>query len=222
LTDAVDKTFASFRNLREGAFIRRKLPPDVIESIERLADAFACSDTKEREEMVGQVEASFRFIFEGYAFHAAQEAIRRNDPGLVKRGLIALAIENTSRDWRDIIPRLALLYRSACKLNMDASELFYEVAKIACLPFRKLIEGYDGGRIRGFRPIETFRYRETGEGDTFAYEYVPPPGLKITGEGETFASEFIPPNPKLSKMNMRWRRFFRRLKNSFPGLTGSR
>lgn len=221
MTDAVDRAFASFQGLREEAFIRRKLPPEVIESIERLADAFACSDPKEREEMVGQVETSFRFIFEGYAFHAAQEAIRRNDHGLVKRGLIALAIENTSRDWRDISPRLALLYRSACKLNMDASELFYEVAQIAFPPFRKLIEGYDGERKRGFRPIESFCYKETGEGNTFAYEYVPPPGLKITGEGETFAWKFVPSHRRPSKTKLRLERLLRRLRNLFPGITGS-
>lgn len=203
MTDAVNRAFASFQGLREEAFIRRNLPSDVIESIERLADAFACSDPEEREEMVGQVEASFRFIFEGYAFHAAQEAIRRNDPGLVKRGLIALAIENTSRDWRDIIPPLALLYRSAGKLNMDASELFYEVAQIAFPPFRKLIEGYDGGRVRGFRPIESFHYKETGEGDTFAYVGVEPPYHRP------------------SKAKLRLERLLRRLRNLFPGITGS-
>lgn len=218
MTDAVARAFTSLQGLREEAFIRRKLPPDVIESIERLADAFARSDLKEREEIVGRVEASFRFVFEAYAFHAAQEAIRRNDPGLVKRGLIALAIENTFRDWRDTIPRLALLYRSACKLNMDATELFYQVAQIARPSFRKLIEGYDGGRLQGFRPIESFRYKETGEGDTFAYEYVPPPGFKMRGEGETFAWEFVPPHPRLSKMKLRLGRFLRRLRNTFfPG-----
>ena len=200
--------------------MRRKLPPDVIESVDRLIDAFVGAGPKEREQIVERVRDPFRFVFESYAYYcAAQESIRRNDPGLVKRGLIALAIQNASPDWRDTLPFLAALYRSACKLNMDAPALFREVAQIACPAFHGLLEGFVRRDERG-RMIGSFRIKETGEGDTFAYEFVPPPGLKITGEGETFAWEFVPPHPRLSKMKLRWGRFLRRLRGAFPGIFG--
>lgn len=218
MKDVVDGAFASFHGLRREAFIRRKLPPDVIESVERLIGAFSSADPKGREEIVNRVKEPFRFVFESYAFYsAAQESIRLNEPSLVKRGLIALAIQNATPDWRDSLPFLAVLYRSASKLNLDAPRLFHEIAQISCPAFSRLIEGFvshDGG----VPTIESFRLKEAGEGDTFAYEFIPPPGLKIAGEGETFKWEFVPPHPRLSKMKLRWGIFLRRLRNMFPGI----
>ena len=173
MTDLVDGAFKSFQDIKEEEFFRRDLPPDVIESIGQLTDAFSRTNPREREEIVERVQAPFRFIFGRYAFCVAQEAIRRNDPSLVKQGLIALAIENTFRDWRDTLPILALLFRSACKLNLNASGLFYETAQIACPPCRRLLEGFMD-RDESARTIESFRYKEVGEGDTFAYVYVEP------------------------------------------------
>lgn len=222
MTDLIDRAFASFQGLRQEAFIRRRLPTEVIESIEQLTKAFASAKPKEREEIVKRVQAPFRFVFESYAFYsAAQEAIRRNDPALVKRGLIALAIQNASPDWRDTLPFLAVLYRSACKLGLDTRALFHEVAEIACPAFRGLLDGFMSCDEQN-RMIESFHLIESGEGDTFAYEFVPRPGLKITGEGDAFAWEFVPPSrPLVWRIKSRWGKFFRHLKKLFPGIMGS-
>lgn len=173
MTDAVSRAFESFYDLKEEDFFRSKLPHHVTESIEQLTDAFLVASSTGREEIVQRVQGQFRFIFESYAYYAAQEAIRENNPALVKRGLIALTIQNTSRDWRDTLPILAFLYRSGRKLNMDASGLFHEVAQTACPAFRGFLEDFLN-RDETSRTIESFHFKETGEEDTFAYVYVEP------------------------------------------------
>ena len=201
MTEVVDGAFESFQGLRGRVldFIHRELPPEIDESIERLIDVFASAGPKEREEIMERVEFPFAFIFQRYAHRAAEKAIRQIDPGLLSRGLIALVIPSAKEDWRDTLPFLALIYRSACRLNTNPSELFNETAQIARPPLRSLLVGFLG-RDEGDRTIESFHWQEKGEGDAFAYVYVQPPYRRPT------------------KTRLRLDRFFRRLRNIFPGI----
>jgi hypothetical protein len=192
----VDRAFESIRGLRVGDFFNRELPPEAIESIERLIDTFISADPMEREDIVERVEFPFAFVFQRYALLAAVGAIRRNDPGLLSRGLIALAISTAKTDWRDVLPLLALIYRSAVKLNLSPLKLFHEAGQVALPSFRQLLDDFCA-RDEGARTIEFFHYKEVGEGANFAYVYV------------ERASH--PP----SKAKLRLIRFLRRFKNSF-------
>jgi hypothetical protein len=198
--DVIDDAFASFEGLTVGDFNHRELPAEVNESVERAIDAFASAGPKEREEIVARVERTFAFIFDRYARLASVEAVRRNNPGLLARGLIALAIEDAKPDWRDTLQYLAFIYRSACKLNIDPSKLFHETGQIALPPFRRLLEGFLG-RDEDARTIESFHWKETGEADAFAYVYVQPP-----------------PYRGRAKIKLKLDSFFRRLRSAFPGI----
>lgn len=202
MIDTVDGAFESFQSLKGRGldFIDRELPPETNESIERLIDAFVIADPREREEIAARVECGMSFIFDRYARLAAVGSVRRSDPDLLRRGLIALAIENAKPDWRDTLAYLAFIYRSAGKLNVNASELFHAIAQIACPPFRRLLEGFLG-RDEVDRTIESFHWKETGEGETFAYVYVQPPAKR-----------------RRSKMELKLDRFLRRLRSAFPGV----
>jgi hypothetical protein len=166
------------------------------QSVDQLIDVFVSADTQKRQEIMERVDVSFRFVFSSYARRAAEDAIRRNDPTLLKRGLIALAISSAREDWRDTLPYLTMLHRSACKLHMDTAELFHETAQTVCPTFRKLLEVFID-RNSHPRPIESYHYHETGEGETFSYVYVEPP--------------YVRP----SRTRLRWNRFKRRLLNFF-------
>jgi len=174
LADGVDRGFEYLRSVHWEDYFRRGWPTGALESIERLIDAFASSDPAGREKMTQQVDRSFAGVFSGYAMRAAMESIRRNDPELLKRGLIALAIENAKTDWRDTLPYLALIYHSAGKLNVNASDLFRNTATIVFPQFQRLLEGFLNRREE-MRSIEYFHYKEAGAGDTFSYLYVEPP-----------------------------------------------
>ncbi len=193
MADVVDRAFESIQNVRWEEFFRRELPTDAVESIECLIDAFASSGPKEREKMTQRVDRSFACVFPAFAKRAAVESVRRNDPALLKRGLIALAIENAKVDLRDTLPYLAFVYHSACKLNVSALELFRDTAKIACPQFRRLLESFLN-RDEAARTLESFHYKESGEGTSFTYVY------------------FEPPSRLPSKIEWRIRGFFRRLR----------
>jgi len=181
-TEKVDKAFDVIRRLRLPDFILpyRELPSDATAAIECLIDVFADADQSGKERIMLNVEASFAFVFPRYARNAAVESVRRNDPDLLKRGLIALTIENAKVDWRDTLPYLAFVYNSALRLNVDAVELFRNAASIACPQFRRLLESYlnrDGAP----RTLESFHYKESGEGASFTYVYVEPPSRLPSG-----------------------------------------
>ena len=175
-TETIDRAFDIIRHLRlpEFVFPYRELPSDATAAIESLVDIFADVDEEERKKIVQKVEVSFAFVFTRYAWNAAVESVRRNDPGLLKRGLVALTIENARVDRRDTLPFLELLYNSARKLNVDPAELFRNAARIACAQFRGLLESFLN-RDEASRTLEYFHYMESGEGSSFTYVYVEPP-----------------------------------------------
>jgi len=83
-----------------------------------------------------------------------------------------MAIENDI-DWRDTLPYLSMIYNSAAKLGVDPAKLFRNLGEIAILPFRKTLLTFLD-RDEKSRAVESFRFRESGEGSSFNYEYVEP------------------------------------------------
>ena len=168
LINDISHAFGSLQDLKVGDFFHRKLPPEALECTDFLIDAFVSSDPAGREQITQRVEKSFAFVFSGYACHAAIESVRRNDPSLLKRGLLALAIENGKIDWRDSLPWIVLLYHSACKMGVDFKGLVHEVAGVACPPFLGVISGFLS-RDEEHRTIESVGFRESGDGPSFDY-----------------------------------------------------
>jgi len=173
MTDEIDRAFEGIQDLRVLDFMRRELPARAIVSIDKLIDAFSTSNTDQRERISGKVDRSFAFVFPSYARVSAIEAVRENDPARLRRGLIALAIENDSVDWRDTLPYLSMIYNSAAKVGVDPAEVFRSVAETAILPFRKTLLSFLD-RDEKSRSVESFRFRELGEGGSFNYKYEQP------------------------------------------------
>jgi hypothetical protein len=168
LMNHINHAFERIQGLKVGDFFHRGLPPGALGGIDLLIDAFVSSDPAGREQIAQRVEKSFAFAFSGYAHHAAIESIRRNDPSLLKRGLLALAIENGKIDWRDSLPWIALLYHSACKMGVDFTRLVHEVREVASQPFAGVVLGFLN-RDEEHRTIESVGFRESGDGPPFDY-----------------------------------------------------
>jgi hypothetical protein len=78
-----------------------------------------------------------------YARAMAILAVRQNSPALVHVGLTALAVEaGTGSDGRDSMVSLVLLYHSAVKLGMDASQVFEQAAALVVNDFREAIRQF--------------------------------------------------------------------------------
>jgi hypothetical protein len=174
MSDSSDRAIESIRGLHIGDFFRRELPPDAIAAVESLTQAFADSDPAGRQKLMQRFERPFIWVFARYAYYTAEESVRKNDVPLLRRGLVALAIENGGEDWRDTLPLLALMRNSACRLHVNVAELFSAVAEIAYPPLRGMIAS-SGDRNSQQRSIESYRYKESGEGQSFRYVYEAPP-----------------------------------------------
>ncbi len=101
------------------------------EALTSVVKMFAMADENARREIASRLTPSARNRLLGYAADMAVLAVRRQSPALIEQGLIAIAIENASRDWRDSIAAMAKLYHSASKLGMNAEEAFEQAAGFA-------------------------------------------------------------------------------------------
>jgi hypothetical protein len=67
----------------------------------------------------------------------AEQAINQKSEKMVMQGLLTLSIEDGGMDARDSIVRMSILFRSAQKLGLDATQLFAEAADFATNPYLK-------------------------------------------------------------------------------------
>lgn len=147
MSENLNSAWAVLRSVKALDFMRtREMPPSVIASVDAIIDAFDAGDAQERNRITRNVDKTFSFVFFMYARRASIEAVRRGQPGVLRRGLLALAIENLTFDWRDSMPQLVKLYHSAGKFpQVDVGDLFGTVATTSSAPFNQLLSGF----IRG-------------------------------------------------------------------------
>jgi len=191
MNETVISSFASIEQLKLADFIQpyRDLPSSAATAVDNIIDVFATTDQGARKDITERVARSFAFVFERYAHVAAVDAVRRGDPSLIKRGLVALAAENAKVDWRDTLPVVALLHNSALKLNLDIVKVFDGIAKLAEPPMRGIFESYSQeGKAS---QISAFRYNESGDGCTFDYVLVESSTYRIPSRTEWRIRQFF-------------------------------
>lgn len=131
---------------------------------------FRSADSKQRAEALPHLTLSVCKCLLGFAFQCAEQAVRQTDPSLIELGLGALILENGKDDWRHSVIAMAVLYHSACRLDMDADEVFARVAGHAekgevqdeMTRFPK--------RANADRELAAFWLRESNGPEGFAYE----------------------------------------------------
>jgi hypothetical protein len=77
------------------------------------------------------INREFEDFLLSYAQNIANRIHSADDVVLLKRGLVALSLENSGRDFRDTLITLADLYVSAESVGIDPKPLFIEVAEIS-------------------------------------------------------------------------------------------
>ena len=174
VTDRVSAAFRCIQVLKPGDYRNRPLPPDAITSVESLVDVFF-TEPSDRTRIVESVRPEFSFVFFMFAANAAVEAVRRHNPALLTRGLLALAVENLTFDFRDTLRILAQLYNSARLLGLDAAAIFAAVSEYSCAPFAKTV-GQFPRRPEDLLSLKAFGIRVTKPPQPFSYvvEWKPP------------------------------------------------
>ena len=112
-----------------------------------------------RDQLVKAVTKEHSFNLVLYADYAATYAVRLGDPELIRRGVLSLAIENNTFDYRDTITRLALLNHSASKLGIDPDKIFQEAMSVAPQKFARSLERFIE-RSPEDRALSKFGFRE--------------------------------------------------------------
>jgi hypothetical protein len=135
---------------------------------------FGMADEKGRRSITSRLSVNARNGFLEYAAAMAVLAVRTQAQPLVEQGLIALAIEGGSQDWRDSIVVLAKLYHSAVKLGMDTQKVFEKAARIAEPGvIKREMNGFPRRRPED-RDLKAFRETEEITSEGFAYKHVLP------------------------------------------------
>jgi len=161
MTPELKVLFGPLRRFKVGDFVhRRQLPSDAVALIDALVDPFL----DVRREICSQSDPSTSFLLFLYAGQVAVQSVRDQNPAVLARGLIALAIENLAFDGRDTVVALAQIYHSARRLpEVRADGLFQQLAEMSLPPFRDSLLSFVSRRIRlnkaifqGFRCMKVF------------------------------------------------------------------
>jgi hypothetical protein len=151
---------------------RKVCSPEVYKTVDKICEGFAHSSAEERQNLV-RVSKKTRIALLGYAWHAAQEAVRTDSAELVWKGLLAMVIEGGRTDVRDNIVRLAVLFNSARLLKLDPSNLFGQAANLSDNPaLSQQIRGFPE-RAPEHRGLPAFYTKEAGQGKDFTYTFFP-------------------------------------------------
>lgn len=130
----------------------------------RMMDAWYRLDENVKREFQSGHRRELSGLLFGIARSAAMGAASRNQPDLLRLGLLALDIEGQKEDYRETLTRLAMLDDGARRLGLDLKEVFSEVSLLMSPENSKLILGWFE---HGTRNIEAFGYRavinEAGE-----------------------------------------------------------
>jgi hypothetical protein len=111
--------------------------PVADEIMASLIDAFQSASVEQRGVARAELSPAARWFLLCYAWKMAEQAINQKSEKMVMQGLLTLSIEDGGMDARDSIVRMSILFRSAQKLGLDATQLFAEAADFATNPYLK-------------------------------------------------------------------------------------
>jgi len=106
---------------------------EMYEFFDELCPAYQAATVQERAEIRAAVrdKAGVPSALVGYVYRAASQIQAPSDSEWLRRGLIAVSIEDCSRDFRDVLLALAELYVTAEEAGIDPRPEFTVVSKLS-------------------------------------------------------------------------------------------
>jgi hypothetical protein len=167
---AIEEAFAKLKLLTVFDFYNtRVLTQEQQGWVQFICDQYCRASPDERARINSMVTPGISFLLFMYAKAMAVAAVRERQGEKVFKGLVALAVENRTFDWRDSMMVLVLLHHSACKIGVDTSQLFQRAAAIST---PQTSEGFLQFSARAPENLDLakFDYREgTDSEGNFAY-----------------------------------------------------
>lgn len=107
-----------------------------------------------------------------YAVRMAEMAVRKNDEHFIRFGMLALIVDDTFTEDRDLYTALALLLDAAKRIEAHAISLFKKTAKLGSMKRCEAIERFideRGGEASMGHVLTGLGYAAFGSGETFCY-----------------------------------------------------
>lgn len=99
--------------------------------LDEVIESFPQLSREDKAVVFGAINPKISFLLFSYADDQAVQAVRQRSLNALRRGLMAVVVENCSFDWRDSIVRLALLYRSCALIEGNQANEFGWAASFA-------------------------------------------------------------------------------------------
>lgn len=107
---------------------KRQIPDELDERIERILKDWVTAPASDRAEALSIISLNLARKFQTYAGRMAALAVRKQDAGHIRNALLAYGLAGNVDDFRDRVPVLSLLNRSAELLNLSLQIEFSRVA----------------------------------------------------------------------------------------------
>lgn len=145
----------------------------LVEVIDQLIESFCLADQEERDAASALLNAHAQVALQNYAWLKAEHAVRHKSEEMVRQGLVALVIENAEDPRHDVVI-IAVLFRSAQRLKLDAQAVFGAVADFATNEYLKLwMHGFPSRSLQHSDLEKAFHVHESFNKYGFCYERGP-------------------------------------------------
>lgn len=131
-----------------------------------LIDALLLASSETRCALLKKIGDQYQFAFPGFAERLSSYAVRLNDPDVLKKALLALALISGG-DGRETLITLSLVVRSAKKLKLDLRTMLQ--GPLIDESFRKTVSDFLM-RPPQDQSIAAMGFKEGHDSDGFRYE----------------------------------------------------
>ena len=144
------------------------IPSQLDAEIDDFVDGLMTGGTKAVERASTSLTLSSRRVLRVYAERMASASIRRNEPSLLVRALVALVLGGLEKNERESLMVMAPIEHSAGRLGVEFDLLCEEASKVVGAPgsvnlVRWLMRKPDD------RTLKAMRYSESKDSDGFRY-----------------------------------------------------
>jgi hypothetical protein len=139
---AAEEAITLLDDARRVSYLSARLPCPLDDAIARICDLFMEALPEQREIFSSTLDADHCSVLLLFSERMAVLGLRGRSYSRLLRGLVALAIVDSTIDLKDILPVFSLHYHSALKLDVDPMHLFQEAAEYANSQISEQMAGF--------------------------------------------------------------------------------
>jgi hypothetical protein len=145
------------------------IPSPIDEKVRNLVASFEAMDITSRQVTLSNMDERHGFVLIAFAERMSSLAVRTKNVDLIAEALSALAISARLVYFKEVMPVVSLLYRSAQNLGIDPRRPLSDPFCVGDEGFSEFVNKFPD-RSHEDRSIEAMGYEENSDGDGFLYK----------------------------------------------------